>query len=346
MSNMLCKKYFGASNSANGFVNYFPMIFNKESCRRLYVIKGGPGTGKSRFMRDVADEAKKRGLGVKYYYCSSDANSLDGIIIEELGIGILDGTAPHVCEPTLVGAFEQIINLGDFWDEKLLAENKTEIEYIANKKSSAYKRAYLYLGAYGKLSEAYESLLLPCVDFAKLSCAADRLLHKLPKSEAPTFEVALTRGVGMNGKTKFDTYENESTVLFTVPNHYRMAHIILGELERKAKKRKMSLKVSFDPILPEQVDALMLCDAKMSFVVADSGEKLINPKRFIVDDALKEERDTLKRLDAEIKRVDELSAEAFCEIAEYHFALEEIYAAAMNFDKKEDFTAEFIKKLF
>ena len=39
------KKYFAASNSSEGFVNYYDACFGSDSrVDRLYVIKGGPGT--------------------------------------------------------------------------------------------------------------------------------------------------------------------------------------------------------------------------------------------------------------------------------------------------------------
>ena len=49
--------------------------------------------------------------------CSSDNNSLDGIVIPKLKIAILDGTA-HVVDPVFPGVVDEIINLGQFWDEK------------------------------------------------------------------------------------------------------------------------------------------------------------------------------------------------------------------------------------
>ena len=146
MDNMCSKKYFGASNSADGFVNYFPRIFNKDSCCRIYVVKGGPGTGKSRFMREVADEAERRGMSVKYYYCSSDSSSLDGIIIEDMRVGFVDGTSPHVYEPTCVGSFEQIVNLGDFWNEEELFQKREQIETLGK----------------GKLNVSFIYLVVPC----------------------------------------------------------------------------------------------------------------------------------------------------------------------------------------
>ena len=339
-------EYFAASNSAGGFVNYFHDVFNSNSCSKIYVVKGGPGTGKSRFMRDVANEAEARGLTVRYYYCSSDSESLDGIIIDEMKVGLLDGTAPHVFEPTLAGVREQIINLGEFWDEKKLSERADEIERLSTQKSMAYKRAYALLGACGKLTEAKDILLSPCVNRPKLSGAVGRWLHRLPASAAPEKRIGLCRAVGMNGKSKLDTYENRGGVLFTVGDSYRAAYYFLNLIAAEAWERKMSLEISCDPLMPSRIDAVCLLDAGITFVAGDGGERKINVKRFIDESKLKPVKDGIKLLEKEEKELEALALSAFSEVREHHFALEKIYMSAMDFSLKESYTENFIKKLF
>lgn len=339
-------EYFAASNSADGFVNYFPKIFSCENCSSLYVIKGGPGTGKSRFMREVANEAESRGLCVKYYYCSSDAASLDGIIIDEMKVGLLDGTSPHVYEPKLVGVVEQIINLGEFWNEKQLAAKADEIKRLVNQKSEAYIRAYMLLAAYGKLLSAEESLVSSCINRTKMAGAIKRWLHKLPTGNKGEEQTGLCRAIGMSGYTKFDTYENNAKMLFTVNDCFRSAHYFLNELKNEALRRNMSVIASVDPIMPGWTDAVCLCDAGITFAVGADGEHKINVKRFINENELKPYKEQIKKLENQAKNLETLIFESFAEIKEYHFALEKIYIDAMDFDKKEEYTEKFIKKLF
>lgn len=58
------------------------------------------------------------GYNLEYMHCSSDSESLDGIVIPAKKVALLDGTAPHVVDPKNPGAVDEIINLGDFWDEE------------------------------------------------------------------------------------------------------------------------------------------------------------------------------------------------------------------------------------
>ena len=62
------------------------------------MLKGGVGVGKSNFMRKIGQDFEARGYDIEYHWCSSDNNSLDGIVIGNNQICFLDGTAPHVVD--------------------------------------------------------------------------------------------------------------------------------------------------------------------------------------------------------------------------------------------------------
>ena len=76
------KVFFAAANSRDGFVSFYGSIFGSENIKKRYLIKGGPGTGKSTFIRRVAGRAEAEGYSVEYYRCSSDPDSLDGALID------------------------------------------------------------------------------------------------------------------------------------------------------------------------------------------------------------------------------------------------------------------------
>ena len=77
-------KCFLAANSGEGFVSYFSDCYNYADGWRAYIIKGGPGTGKSSFMKYVTAKAQERGYDIELCPCSSDPDSLDGVIIKEI----------------------------------------------------------------------------------------------------------------------------------------------------------------------------------------------------------------------------------------------------------------------
>ena len=104
----VCEKYFAAANTYAGFKSYFPIVFAPKDYERIYILKGGPGSGKSSFIKRFAADLIQKGCKTEEIYCSSDPRSLDGIIIYAEGkkIVIIDGTAPHETDAKLPGAFE------------------------------------------------------------------------------------------------------------------------------------------------------------------------------------------------------------------------------------------------
>ena len=172
-------EFFAGANTANGFVSIFDAVL--AGAEKVYIIKGTCGCGKSTFMKTVASEAEARGYAVHRIFCSGDPDSLDGIIVPELGIALADGTAPHVLEPKNPVLREKIIDLGGFIDEKRLAPHKEELAALSADKALRYAAAYRLLHAAGSVSEAANAFSV--YDEAGIARAARRVLGKYAPSK-------------------------------------------------------------------------------------------------------------------------------------------------------------------
>ena len=352
-------RYFAASNSCKGFCNYYGDIFTDTRTDRLYIIKGGPGTGKSHFMKVVARHARGRGYRVTEYACSSDPASLDGILLTREGsptLGFLDGTAPHVREPSLPGVKEEIINLGEFWNSRLLAGQSETIRRLTAGKSAAYDRAYAYLSACGGADRAADSLMGGCIRHDRITALADRILRRQPKGRefAPT--PALRRALGMTGRVCLHTLEREAaarggTVL--VPeDYYGLAYRLTAALFAHSRAACHPLLVSYDPVYPHKIDGLYYPDSGLCVLIGQAeppegtAVRSLSLRRYADSEALRSVRGELRRA---ISLRDSLTESALHELegaAKYHFELESIYAAAMDFERKEAFTEAFCGEVF
>ena len=170
--------FFAGANSARGFVSFYDAILEDRKIEKIYILKGGPGTGKSSFMKRAAKEAARRGVSVESYACSSDPDSLDGVVIGGR-LAIIDGTAPHTVDPRIAGAREEIINLGAFWDDGLLGQRACEIEELIKKKGDSYKKAYRYLSAYQNITDLNFVLVAPYFNEKKAVKAVARVFSRL-----------------------------------------------------------------------------------------------------------------------------------------------------------------------
>lgn len=321
------KKYFAAANTVGGFVSYYGDIFGK--CGRIYVIKGGSGTGKSRFMREVANYVSNNtdGAGVEYFYCSFDPNSLDGIIIDRR-IALIDGTAPHVYEPTVPGAKEDFVDLGAFWNSKALAERKTEIISLMEQKRECFKRTYRYLSAYGELMAARESLLLSLVERGGLCADAAKRVSEIEKNGEGEGLVRPTSAFGRYGIAG-EIPKNDKTGL---------EYLWLSRIIEEAKRFNMSFEISYHPLFAYRPMRITMGNG-VTFSVSD-----VDMNEFMMGDVQK----AIIKANESVKSAEEILCTAereLSEASEIHFSIEEIYVSAMDFEKKEAFTKEFLEKL-
>lgn len=132
---MDCVFFLGAC-TPKGFYSHYGSFLQEAD--HLTVIKGGPGCGKSTFMRAIGREAQKRGLDVTYILCASDPDSLDGIFIPSLSAAYVDGTAPHVLEPPLCGGSRNYLNFGEFYRSQAMRSNEAEILALQKENAAQY----------------------------------------------------------------------------------------------------------------------------------------------------------------------------------------------------------------
>ena len=187
---------FASGNTGYGFRSHFESIAWPEP-RRVFVLKGGPGTGKSAVIRLVADALIRQGVDVELFHCPSDPASLDGVNAPELGLAVLDGTPPHAVEPPLPGLVGRLLSLEATAGRALLAGRRERIVATGRLVRQRFQLAHRYLGlALGAL-RLYE-------DFYEHARALDRaaLDQSAAEIEAVLFDGCRTLRRGRRGSAR------------------------------------------------------------------------------------------------------------------------------------------------
>lgn len=150
--------FFPGANSRHGFYSLFEHIGGRDA-GATYVLKGGPGVGKSTFMKRAASALSDHGYTVEYHWCASDSESLDAVHVPRLGASIIDGTSPHVVEPGNPGVTGFLINLGEHWDEDALGASSKSIKSLKAAVDDHFGTAHARLAAAGACSRARNRIL-------------------------------------------------------------------------------------------------------------------------------------------------------------------------------------------
>jgi hypothetical protein len=171
---------FAGANTPQGFVNFFGEILETNT-NRIFIIKGGPGVGKSTFMKKIGQDLLERGYDLEYFYCSSDPYSLDAVAVPALKVAIMDGTAPHVMDPQYPGAVEEIIYFGNYWDDSVLVANRESIIECTDKIKNLFKTAYTLLKEARIVYDEWKGYIKECVDKVKYQQLVDTFIRKIFK---------------------------------------------------------------------------------------------------------------------------------------------------------------------
>ncbi len=336
-------EFFAAANGADGFRSYFDEIFPSDALDGVFILKGGPGTGKSTLLRELAISFSRPEIEAEIFYCSSDPSSLDGLLLshKDRRIAVLDGTAPHERDAHIPGAADVLINLGEGFDREALRKRKNEILALQRKKSLAYNEAYFYLKIFGIFASKIEAETKTRLKKdALLLWAKERILPHIRPDTTRVFSPRLIRAFSRDGVMRLHSYEKNCEKQFGFFGDETACGVLLGEILFILRDAGGGGFFAPSPFAHSLVDGLFLKDEKIAICAADKEGEGYLPCEDFFSAATKENEIRLQEYRAEGKRFLTLARNALLQASENHFALERIYTPAMHFDRLAPLKAE------
>ena len=315
--------FFLAANTAHGFVSLCD-AFPGDACF-LHILKGGPGTGKSGFMKRIRSAAQARSLDTVSILCSGDPDSLDGLCVPALGQAWFDGTAPHAREPKLFGADADYVNLGAFCRLPLSEKDRARAQALNRAYHEKYAAAYQLLSAAAAAEEAEE--LHDAAVRQEETARVQTLLDAFPDREPGPGrrEKRFVSAISCKGLL----FLNESvTGLCGRIVSLRGGSAVLRQAVKSAERKTAQLILCPRPLRPEQLEALLLPELGLAFLRAPAPLLVPQGERAMSSQALT------------------LAMEALADAKTLHDKLEAVYWPYMDFPALSAYTEERITELF
>ncbi len=330
-----CAFFLGA-NSRHGFVSLFDDFAAEDFERDVYMIKSGPGCGKSTMIRRVCQPLAGEGELVEAIYCSSDPGSLDGMALCTRGLAVLDATAPHVLEPAFPGARGGYLALPEFLDREKLKEKYPALLTLSAAAKEHYAQAYRLISAAAQVDDHITQSIRPYFAADRLRRRAKGIIAREMPRKGPRRGAVKKRfidGITPNGVMRFtETIDILCSRVYDLFDSYGFAPILLQPLLEGAVAQGYDVYACYCPKDPSRLLHLLIPELSLGFTISSPARCYAgSPYRRIRVDACIDygPRKQLRGHAKILTRLSEaLTADAVQEIAAAHALhdrIEEIY---------------------
>ncbi len=335
-------QYFLGNNSPDGFSSYFDDMLRAADMRRVWILKGGPGCGKSTLMRTVAAQMEQAGHPVERVYCGSDPDSLDAIILPRQRAAVVDGTAPHVVEAQYPGVVEEYLNLGVFRGRAGLVAKRDEIALKMNENKACFERVTGCLQAARMLLDDIRYTVSDPPAREKIA----RRVRGIIAREIRPGEGLKRRNIYLSGITPqgvvvhWDTVKSLCGRVYEIHDNYGMAHELLSPLLTAAVEAKQEIYACYHPMGPAgRLEHLLLPGLDLAFVTSTDqlpydGEvfRRIRLDACLNQAALRARRTWLRFLRKTVTALTEDATETLARALACHDEIEGLYRPHIDFD--------------
>ncbi len=343
--------YFLGANSHKGFYSLYEHFAAGEG-DFLHIIKGGPGTGKSGFMRKMAEAAEKKGYRCERLLCSGDPDSLDGLYIPELKTGWVDGTAPHAGEPRAFGVNGDYVNIGQFC-RPIGEPERGRVEQLYTAYRQQYRQAYDFLAGAARLRSA----AVPNVWNDGLISAAEKRIGGILRRRAQSRSQAAAAvrhcfmsAISCKGRISLKESVNQlCKQIYVLDNVFRGGEMLLPRCAEAAGAMGLEHIICHDPLEPEKPEGIIIPEAGLGFFTGSfDGEssRHIRLDGMLPQTVCREHRSAMRRAEKLYEGAMEQAVERLKEAKRLHDELESCYKLCMDFEALTEFTEKEAKRIF
>ena len=343
---------FPGAMGPEGFISCFDHLMDEDILRRMLILKGGPGVGKSTFMRRLHAALTENGEPSTLYFCSGDPDSLDAVAIPAHGLLILDGTAPHIVDPKFPGARDSLINLGVCLNETAMRPRLPHICACMKDHAACSRRARSFMRSIQALKRESASSVEECMDARRLARMTDALITSVIPEKNPDDQQAIAYPVITDALTP----KGEICLLCPAQNQrvIRLAHHfamdltpVLRALSQAARLAGYVVREHLAPLSPGSLLHLSIPALCTLVTTSDTlpSEQIFDFSACLPSGSILRRECALEQSRAAILRHTQLAADAMAQAKQLHDELETFYVPNMDFGRWQTIYDETLRSL-
>ena len=337
----------------DGYISCFDHLIEEDALERRLILKGGPGVGKSTFMRRIHAALCGNGEPATLCFCSGDPDSLDAVVVPHKGLLILDGTAPHIVDPKIPGARDSIINLGQCLNEAAMRPRLKHIKAVMADHAACSRRATACLRAARPLIEDSAAIVAAAMEkhsMEKMTRALiDSVLGSASCTDAkiPRVRPVITDAVTPKGEICLLSSAQAQHIIRLTGHPSTDFSPVLRAVSAAAQAKGFCVWEHLNALVPGRLRHVTLPQLSVLITTAplQPSEQIFDFSACIPSGALLRHECALEGEKAEIDSLLKRACAALSEAKLLHDELETFYVPNMDFSKWQEMLEETLSSL-
>lgn len=351
--------YFAVGNTARGYYSLYDS--NLADLQKLFVLIGNSRNAKSALLHQLWQVLKEEELHFQIIHSSSNPDMIEGLIIEELAMGIVDGRIPEVNQAKRSNIVERHIYVDELCDCRLSTKQKAELEQLTKQADIEIVKAYEAFSQALRIHDEWEAIFIDNMDFEQADELAQELVFTLFKHPSQSRKGKVYHRF-LGAATPIGAVDFVPNLTNKITNRYFIKgrpgsgkSTMLKKIMKQAEERGFDVEVYHCGFDPHSLDMVIV--RELNFAIFDStSPHEYNPNHegdVIVDvyeRCIRLETDEDYSLDiaSVSKRYREKMNEATLYLVQAKFnqdQIEEIYCSAMNTNKLNDINKQLLQSI-
>lgn len=271
-----------SSNTKQGFHTFIPDLI--QGLRKIYILKGAAGSGKSTFIRLLGESLSEKGYEIEFWISALDPVSPDGVYIPRLGTAVINGSLPQPIDPRYPGATGHIIYLGDYRNGKDLNTKTREIIDLIDRQEEQNAKAFEVLRTASQAREEVKKVARDSLSMANIRKLIEELASELLREqpgERHYFASAVTAD-GMVNYIDEISYECKRRYILTGPSGSGKS-LVITELARMAREKGYFLEYYHCGFDLESIVMVIIRNLQLALIDGGNMDLSIKPWDIVID---------------------------------------------------------------